>query len=131
MIWVQTNVSQSVPGWVVALAVLSGLLLLALLIFIMYKVSLSSPLPHPHEEVEVLASDVEESVILNMASVSHKGTCVLKKPSPVGDANRHSYSRRRRSLNVSPQVLLLTDQFCPFPPPPVGLLQACAPPSGG
>lgn len=29
---------QQVPGWVVALAVLSGLLLLALLIFIMYKV---------------------------------------------------------------------------------------------
>ena len=27
-----------VPGWVVALAVLAGLLLLALLIFIMYKV---------------------------------------------------------------------------------------------
>ena len=57
MIWVQTNVSQSVPGWVVALAVLSGLLLLALLIFIMYKVSLSPP--HPHEEEEFLASDVE------------------------------------------------------------------------
>uniref|UniRef100_A0A3Q3GJ32 Integrin, alpha V n=1 Tax=Labrus bergylta TaxID=56723 RepID=A0A3Q3GJ32_9LABR len=32
---------QSVPGWVVALAVLAGLLLLALLIFIMYKCSLS------------------------------------------------------------------------------------------
>ncbi|MEQ2207203.1 hypothetical protein XENOCAPTIV_008700, partial [Xenoophorus captivus] len=34
--WV-TDTSQPVPGWVVALAVLSGLLLLALLIFIMYK----------------------------------------------------------------------------------------------
>ncbi|MEQ2163996.1 hypothetical protein GOODEAATRI_001955, partial [Goodea atripinnis] len=37
--WV-IDTSQPVPGWVVALAVLSGLLLLALLIFIMYKVRL-------------------------------------------------------------------------------------------
>lgn len=37
--WV-ADVPQSVPAWVVALAVLAGLLLLALLIFIMYKVSL-------------------------------------------------------------------------------------------
>ena len=41
MIWM-TDPAQPVPGWVVALAVLAGLLLLALLIFIMYKVR-SSP----------------------------------------------------------------------------------------
>lgn len=37
--WVADS-AQPVPGWVVALAVLAGLLLLALLIFIMYKVRL-------------------------------------------------------------------------------------------
>lgn len=37
MMWV-ADTPQPVPGWVVALAVLAGLLLLALLIFIMYKV---------------------------------------------------------------------------------------------
>lgn len=37
VVWV-AEPPQSVPGWVVALAVLAGLLLLALLIFIMYKV---------------------------------------------------------------------------------------------
>lgn len=35
--WV-ADTPQPVPAWVVALAVLAGLLLLALLIFIMYKV---------------------------------------------------------------------------------------------
>lgn len=38
VIWVKTDYTQPVPGWVVALAVLAGLLLLALLIFVMYKV---------------------------------------------------------------------------------------------
>lgn len=37
VMWV-ADTPQPVPGWVVALAVLAGLLLLALLIFIMYKV---------------------------------------------------------------------------------------------
>lgn len=37
MVWV-AEPPPPVPGWVVALAVLAGLLLLALLIFIMYKV---------------------------------------------------------------------------------------------
>lgn len=37
VMWV-ADAAQPVPGWVVALAVLAGLLLLALLIFIMYKV---------------------------------------------------------------------------------------------
>ena len=37
VMWV-TDPGTPVPGWVVALAVLAGLLLLALLIFIMYKV---------------------------------------------------------------------------------------------
>ncbi|XP_041923387.1 integrin alpha-V [Alosa sapidissima] len=37
VIWVKTDYTQPVPGWVVALAVLAGLLLLALLIFVMYK----------------------------------------------------------------------------------------------
>uniref|UniRef100_A0A8C6SDI7 Integrin, alpha V n=1 Tax=Neogobius melanostomus TaxID=47308 RepID=A0A8C6SDI7_9GOBI len=42
VLWV-ADVSQPVPGWVVALAVLAGLLLLALLIFIMYKVRTLTP----------------------------------------------------------------------------------------
>ncbi|XP_046903287.1 integrin alpha-V [Hypomesus transpacificus] len=50
VIWVQTNVSQSVPGWVVALAVLSGLLLLALLIFIMYKLGFFKRVRPPQED---------------------------------------------------------------------------------
>lgn len=37
VVWV-AEPPRPVPGWVVALAVLAGLLLLALLIFIMYKV---------------------------------------------------------------------------------------------
>uniref|UniRef100_A0A672IN63 Uncharacterized protein n=1 Tax=Salarias fasciatus TaxID=181472 RepID=A0A672IN63_SALFA len=42
VIWVVDS-AQPVPGWVVALAVLAGLLLLALLIFIMYKVRKNGP----------------------------------------------------------------------------------------
>lgn len=38
VIWNSEN-PQPVPGWVVALAVLAGLLLLALLIFVMHKVN--------------------------------------------------------------------------------------------
>lgn len=40
VVWVAEPPSP-VPGWVVALAILAGLLLLALLIFVMYKVSIS------------------------------------------------------------------------------------------
>ncbi|XP_047225545.1 integrin alpha-V [Girardinichthys multiradiatus] len=47
--WV-TNPSQPVPGWVVALAVLSGLLLLALLIFIMYKLGFFKRVRPPQED---------------------------------------------------------------------------------
>ena len=38
VLWVDSTITAPVPGWVVALAVLAGLLLLALLIFVMYKV---------------------------------------------------------------------------------------------
>uniref|UniRef100_A0A3Q3F042 Integrin, alpha V n=1 Tax=Labrus bergylta TaxID=56723 RepID=A0A3Q3F042_9LABR len=41
---------QSVPGWVVALAVLAGLLLLALLIFIMYKLGFFKRVRPPQED---------------------------------------------------------------------------------
>ncbi|XP_059198373.1 integrin alpha-V [Centropristis striata] len=42
--------SQPVPGWVVALAVLAGLLLLALLIFIMYKLGFFKRVRPPQED---------------------------------------------------------------------------------
>lgn len=38
VVWVAVDGRQPVPGWVIALAVLSGLLLLALLIYVMHKV---------------------------------------------------------------------------------------------
>ncbi|KAF6726842.1 Integrin alpha-V [Oryzias melastigma] len=47
--WV-ADVPQSVPAWVVALAVLAGLLLLALLIFIMYKVGFFKRVRPPQED---------------------------------------------------------------------------------
>lgn len=47
--WV-ADVSQPVPGWVVALAVLAGLLLLALLIFIMYKLGFFKRVRPPQED---------------------------------------------------------------------------------
>ncbi|KAF0027003.1 hypothetical protein F2P81_021740 [Scophthalmus maximus] len=46
VMWV-VDTPQPVPGWVVALAVLAGLLLLALLIFIMYKVQILNLLIRP------------------------------------------------------------------------------------
>ncbi|MEQ2234374.1 hypothetical protein ILYODFUR_031204, partial [Ilyodon furcidens] len=46
--WADTP--QPVPGWVVALAVLSGLLLLALLIFIMYKLGFFKRVRPPQED---------------------------------------------------------------------------------
>lgn len=50
VIWVQTNLTQPVPAWVVALAVLAGLLLLALLIFIMYKLGFFKRVRPPQED---------------------------------------------------------------------------------
>ncbi|XP_010768537.1 integrin alpha-V-like [Notothenia coriiceps] len=47
--WVM-EVHTSVPGWVVALAVLAGLLLLALLIFIMYKLGFFKRVRPPQED---------------------------------------------------------------------------------
>ncbi|KAM4561834.1 integrin alpha-V [Fundulus diaphanus] len=47
--WV-TDTPQPVPGWVVALAVLAGLLLLALLIFIMYKLGFFKRVRPPQED---------------------------------------------------------------------------------
>ncbi|KAM3607345.1 uncharacterized protein V6R79_006110 [Siganus canaliculatus] len=49
VVWV-AEPPQSVPGWVVALAVLSGLLLLALLIFIMYKLGFFKRVRPPQED---------------------------------------------------------------------------------
>lgn len=39
MVWNKPDVENSVPLWIIILAVLVGLLLLALLIYILYKVS--------------------------------------------------------------------------------------------
>ncbi|XP_076603757.1 integrin alpha-V isoform X2 [Chaetodon auriga] len=49
VVWV-AEPPQSVPGWVVALAVLAGLLLLALLIFIMYKLGFFKRVRPPQED---------------------------------------------------------------------------------
>ncbi|XP_029283716.1 integrin alpha-V-like [Cottoperca gobio] len=49
VLWV-VDVPQPVPGWVVALAVLAGLLLLALLIFIMYKLGFFKRVRPPQED---------------------------------------------------------------------------------
>ncbi|KAM9709891.1 integrin alpha-V [Menidia menidia] len=49
VIWV-ADTPQPVPGWVVALAVLAGLLLLALLIFIMYKLGFFKRVRPPKED---------------------------------------------------------------------------------
>uniref|UniRef100_A0A8P4GEC6 Integrin alpha-V n=1 Tax=Dicentrarchus labrax TaxID=13489 RepID=A0A8P4GEC6_DICLA len=49
VVWV-AEIPQSVPGWVVALAVLAGLLLLALLIFIMYKLGFFKRVRPPQED---------------------------------------------------------------------------------
>ncbi|KAJ8255375.1 hypothetical protein GJAV_G00204190 [Gymnothorax javanicus] len=50
VIWAQTGTTQPVPGWVIALAVLAGLLLLALLIFIMYKVGFFKRVRPPQDD---------------------------------------------------------------------------------
>uniref|UniRef100_A0A1A8SHV5 Integrin, alpha V n=1 Tax=Nothobranchius rachovii TaxID=451742 RepID=A0A1A8SHV5_9TELE len=49
VMWV-ADTAQPVPGWVVALAVLAGLLLLALLIFIMYKLGFFKRVRPPQED---------------------------------------------------------------------------------
>ncbi|XP_028248840.1 integrin alpha-V [Parambassis ranga] len=49
VMWV-AEAPQAVPGWVVALAVLAGLLLLALLIFIMYKLGFFKRVRPPQED---------------------------------------------------------------------------------
>ncbi|XP_055766393.1 integrin alpha-V-like [Salvelinus fontinalis] len=49
VIWVKSD-PEPVPGWVVALAVLAGLLLLALLIFIMYKLGFFKRVRPPQED---------------------------------------------------------------------------------
>uniref|UniRef100_A0A8D3CI29 Integrin alpha-2 domain-containing protein n=1 Tax=Scophthalmus maximus TaxID=52904 RepID=A0A8D3CI29_SCOMX len=49
VMWV-VDTPQPVPGWVVALAVLAGLLLLALLIFIMYKLGFFKRVRPPQED---------------------------------------------------------------------------------
>ncbi|XP_068423141.1 integrin alpha-V [Clinocottus analis] len=49
VLWV-VDTPQPVPGWVVALAVLAGLLLLALLIFVMYKLGFFKRVRPPQED---------------------------------------------------------------------------------
>ena len=39
MVWNKPDVENSVPLWIIILAILAGLLLLALLIYVLYKVS--------------------------------------------------------------------------------------------
>ncbi|KAK6485039.1 integrin alpha-V-like [Huso huso] len=50
IIWVKPDSAQPVPGWVIALAVLAGLLLLGLLIFVMYKVGFFKRVRPPQED---------------------------------------------------------------------------------
>ncbi|KAM3862235.1 integrin alpha-V [Diretmus argenteus] len=49
VLWV-TDIAQPIPAWVVALAVLAGLLLLALLIFVMYKLGFFKRVRPPQDD---------------------------------------------------------------------------------
>ncbi|XP_039599265.1 integrin alpha-5-like [Polypterus senegalus] len=48
VVWTKQNTTHSVPLWIIVLAVLAGLLLLALLIYVLYKVSLCVWVGQPH-----------------------------------------------------------------------------------
>ncbi|XP_026883966.2 integrin alpha-V [Electrophorus electricus] len=50
VVWVNSELTQPAPVWVVAVAVLAGLLLLALLIFIMYKLGFFNRVRPPQED---------------------------------------------------------------------------------
>uniref|UniRef100_H2ZSZ2 Integrin subunit alpha V n=1 Tax=Latimeria chalumnae TaxID=7897 RepID=H2ZSZ2_LATCH len=50
IIWVKSDVSQPVPIWVIILAVLAGLLLLGLLVFVMYKFGFFKRVRPPQED---------------------------------------------------------------------------------
>ncbi|XP_063792115.1 integrin alpha-V-like [Pseudophryne corroboree] len=52
ILWVNQSSSTPVPVWVIVLAVLSGLLLLALMVFIMYKLGFFKRVRPPQEETE-------------------------------------------------------------------------------
>ncbi|KAM9326893.1 integrin alpha-V [Gastrophryne carolinensis] len=52
ILWVNQSSSAPVPVWVIVLAVLSGLLLLALMVFIMYKLGFFKRVRPPQEETE-------------------------------------------------------------------------------
>lgn len=41
IVWNKPDIENSVPLWIIILAILAGLLLLALLIYVLYKVSAS------------------------------------------------------------------------------------------
>ncbi|KAF3694346.1 Integrin alpha-V Vitronectin receptor subunit alpha [Channa argus] len=60
VMWV-ADTPQPVPGWVVALAVLAGLLLLALLIFIMYKLGFFKRVRPPQDSTEKEQLQPEEN----------------------------------------------------------------------
>ncbi|XP_030641886.1 integrin alpha-V isoform X2 [Chanos chanos] len=50
VIWVNSELTQPPPGWVVALAVMAGLLLLALLVFIMYRLGFFKRVRPPQDD---------------------------------------------------------------------------------
>ncbi|XP_075691340.1 integrin alpha-V [Rhinoderma darwinii] len=52
ILWVNQSSGAAVPVWVIVLAVLSGLLLLALMVFIMYKLGFFKRVRPPQEETE-------------------------------------------------------------------------------
>ncbi|XP_068104405.1 integrin alpha-V [Hyperolius riggenbachi] len=52
ILWVNQSSSAPVPVWVIVLAVLSGLLLLALMVFVMYKFGFFKRIRPPQEETE-------------------------------------------------------------------------------
>lgn len=54
VVWNKPDVENSVPLWIIILAILAGLLLLALLIFVLYKVS-DVRLPVSHNVIFCMA----------------------------------------------------------------------------
>uniref|UniRef100_A0A672G165 Integrin, alpha 5 (fibronectin receptor, alpha polypeptide) n=1 Tax=Salarias fasciatus TaxID=181472 RepID=A0A672G165_SALFA len=53
VVWNKPDIENSVPLWIIILAILAGLLLLALLIYVLYRVSPAALLPFCHFNAEV------------------------------------------------------------------------------
>lgn len=51
MVWNKPDIENSVPLWIIILAILAGLLLLALLIYVLYKVSEIRTLKFLHDVI--------------------------------------------------------------------------------